>query len=207
MNGHSTKTGEHGRTPAILAMLASHTYQQVGDTFGISRQRVHQIAARAGVVRVPQRANTAPASRELAPDPEWDAFISPEWEGVTDAEIVERLTVQGQRYTLDAATRRARLLNASPPWANGAAIKRIYEHAAAVRATGEEVDVDHIVPLAGRLVCGLHVEWNLRVLPMADNRRKTNRCPQDTLPAALDQHWLDTYFPMLNGLTHLTALC
>lgn len=42
------------------------------------------------------------------------------------------------------------------------------------KTVGGKWEVDHIVPLRGRGVMGLHVPWNLRVVPMQENRRKSN---------------------------------
>jgi hypothetical protein len=41
--------------------------------------------------------------------------------------------------------------------------------------TSESYSVDHMIPLMGRLVCGLHVPNNLQVIPEALNRMKINK--------------------------------
>jgi len=47
--------------------------------------------------------------------------------------------------------------------------------ARAYRATGFEVEVDHVVPLRSPIVSGLHVEHNLNIVPSAVNRIKNNK--------------------------------
>lgn len=78
-----------------------------------------------------------------------------------------------------SASYRARKVKAEPNWLTGvhkAHIKRTYKLAQITsEATGEKYHVDHIVPLKGKNICGLHVPWNLQVIPASVNLAKSNR--------------------------------
>lgn len=72
--------------------------------------------------------------------------------------------------------RRARTLCATPVWANEFFISEAYALAKLrTQVSGYRWHVDHIVPLQGRKVCGLHVEHNLQVIPGIVNMRKNNK--------------------------------
>ena len=83
---------------------------------------------------------------------------------------------QANRATVTAYFReynwikRRRLVRATPGWADLESIREFYR---AARAAGKEVD--HIVPLAGKNVCGLHVIDNLQMLSRSENASKGNR--------------------------------
>lgn len=77
------------------------------------------------------------------------------------------------------AKRRAAKLNATPPWLSKEqllAIENIYERATLItQVSGIPHEVDHIVPLLGKNVRGLHVPWNLRVISASKNAKKSNK--------------------------------
>ncbi len=59
-----------------------------------------------------------------------------------------------------------------PPWADKDAIADVYRHAKELRAIGVDCHVDHIVPLRGKTVSGLHTHNNLRVVLASENLKK-----------------------------------
>ena len=79
------------------------------------------------------------------------------------------------KVTAKAAKYRAAQLQRTPPWADLSLIADIYLLAAIYREhAGLEVDVDHIVPLQGKQVSGLHVPSNLQLLSSLANKAKSN---------------------------------
>jgi hypothetical protein len=59
-------------------------------------------------------------------------------------------------------------LHRTPNWADLAAIKQFYLNCP------EGYEVDHIIPLKGKNVSGLHILENLQYLPASLNRKKSN---------------------------------
>ena len=76
----------------------------------------------------------------------------------------------------DVAARRAGLKSATLAFTDRKKIKELYEQCALLtRNTGIKHEIDHIVPLNGKNVSGLHVHWNLQIIKATDNRIKGNR--------------------------------
>jgi hypothetical protein len=80
------------------------------------------------------------------------------------------------------ANRRARKLQAAPKWAKARTnevLKQLsIERREKLETEGVQYHVDHIVPLTGKrdgeqVVCGLHVWYNLQLIPGADNCSKS----------------------------------
>lgn len=103
----------------------------------------------------------------------WDAanrekrnLFSKKWRGENKAAV----------YAL-IAKRRSDLIKRTPKWLNAGylfEIECIYRYRDALNSIGLDYHVDHIVPLRGKLVSGLHTPDNLQLLPAKDNIRKAN---------------------------------
>jgi hypothetical protein len=82
-------------------------------------------------------------------------------------------------YKALTSFRRRRFRDATPPWLTRkqkSEIRQLYQIAITMsKTTGERYVVDHILPLHGETVCGLHVPWNLRVITQSKNLKKSNK--------------------------------
>lgn len=72
-------------------------------------------------------------------------------------------------YAAHCAKRRAAKLQRTPVWSDLEKIKEIYDEA---QSMAGEFHVDHIIPLCGNLVSGLHVFENLQIIPASENVKK-----------------------------------
>ncbi len=78
------------------------------------------------------------------------------------------------------ANRRAQIKQALPAWADIDKINEVYKQSVNISSeTGTVHHVDHIIPLGGELVCGLHVYENLQVMVGVDNMSKNNKFTVD----------------------------
>lgn len=79
-------------------------------------------------------------------------------------------------YIERTVRRRLKEKLATPKWAVIKAIREFYKNAARISVeTGIPHHVDHIYPLQGRNVCGLHVETNLQIISGVVNIAKGNK--------------------------------
>jgi len=89
------------------------------------------------------------------------------------------------KHSVWDANKRAKRLQRFPPWLteeDRQSISKVYEEAKTLsRITGISYQVDHIVPLLGDNVSGLHVPWNLQVLTGLENNIKNNKFYEDEI--------------------------
>lgn len=100
---------------------------------------------------------------------------------VTQAQKRQYKKDHSDKINANNAKRRAARLQRTPNWLTLLHLSQIEMFYASARALtkelGIEFDVDHIVPLQGKNVSGLHVPWNLQVLPAVENGSKSNKVP------------------------------
>lgn len=82
-------------------------------------------------------------------------------------------------FNAKTAKRRSAKMLRTPDWLTKEHLKEIEEFYIRAKEmekeTGLKYHVDHIIPLQGRLVSGLHVPWNLQIITALENTSKGNR--------------------------------
>ena len=83
-----------------------------------------------------------------------------------------------EKFAMKTRKRKIAKLQRTPFWLNDGQtfeMECVYKYCAALRSIGLDYEVDHIIPLQGKLVSGLHAPWNLQVLTASANASKGNR--------------------------------
>lgn len=103
---------------------------------------------------------------------------STKWKQKNRDRVTEYRKRNSWRYAAHCAKRRTDVSRATPPWLTDEhkeQILTVYRQCSeATFLTGKQHHVDHIFPLHGKTCSGLHVPWNLQVLPAIDNYKKNN---------------------------------
>tara|TARA_R110000796_G_C14470746_1_gene425541 strand:+ start:64 stop:1029 length:966 start_codon:yes stop_codon:yes gene_type:complete len=106
--------------------------------------------------------------------------VTAEWQRQWRINNPEKHLAKKQRYlerhpgimAMHCANYRAQKIKATPKWLT----EEHYRQIAEIYATcPKDNDVDHVVPLQGKTICGLHVPWNLEYMEKLDNISKGNR--------------------------------
>ena len=82
------------------------------------------------------------------------------------------------RVIASTTKRKARVKQRTPMWLDSVdyfEIECVYMYCNALRKIGLNYEVDHIIPLLGKKVSGLHVPGNLQVIHKKDNSSKANK--------------------------------
>lgn len=178
-------------------MVSNKRCVQCAAELGNAWKRAHseQMAAqrRSWIARNPER-HSAIKSAWNAANPEGQKARSRKW-FLANREKAHAATKTWRESNLDKARARsikwarenkarayaltakyhADKLQRLPAWADVSAIDLIYAEARKQREAGMDVHVDHVLPLRGRLVSGLHIPENLQIIPALFNRQKSNR--------------------------------
>jgi len=126
---------------------------------------------------VTQRAEYMRTWRERNPTAGTDYYTA----NLAQIKIRSAIYCKENKHKLNAKTRKrqAAKIKRTPTWLaieDIQRMERIYEVAAlCTKMSGFAWHVDHIVPLQGKTVSGLHVPWNLQIIPAKLNYAKNNR--------------------------------
>jgi hypothetical protein len=115
-------------------------------------------------------------------NPEKSKYVFEKWAKKYPEKVKNNNKNYAKKYpwklTAKVNKRRGIKLNATPKWLSLEQLKEIellYKESKHLTiSTGTRHNVDHIIPLQGKNVCGLHVPWNLRIITENENLKKSN---------------------------------
>lgn len=129
----------------------------------------------------PERKRELAAGYRLLDSKKIKEFSKRDWERHKEkrrAQKKEYRAANPERGAEHVRARQTRKQQAMPTWANRDVIRAIYAECRRISIeTGIKHQVDHFYPLKNSLVCGLHCEYNLRIIPAVVNLSKGNRIP------------------------------
>lgn len=148
------------------ALPKLHTAPQVAARFGVSVRSIKRLIAQ-------ERLRAVRFGNQVR-------ILDEDLQACEQAGLHQRphqpLELTKERAAARFARRRASKLQRMPAWADKRKIAAIYANARKISiSSGISYHVDHVVPLQGPNVCGLHVEHNLEIVTGVVNQAKGNR--------------------------------
>lgn len=135
--------------------------------------RVNEIARKAYAVRVAGETAREAHRRKTR---KWKEANLEKTRALNRASAAKQRAEHPEKTTAHARKAQTARLKRYPAWADDEKIQKVYADAKTMsEITGEPWHVDHIVPLQGKTVSGLHVHYNLQILPGAENLQKHNK--------------------------------
>jgi hypothetical protein len=111
------------------------------------------------------------------------------WRAKNANKVKTMNAVNGQKWASgkgrakrNSSTRKrvAEKLKRTPIWSDLNIIQKFYEEALRIsKETGIPHEVDHIIPLQGKSISGLHISHNLQIISRSQNRAKKNKLNED----------------------------
>lgn len=97
-------------------------------------------------------------------------------EKIRQAKTVYRQENKAHLNALKAAYKASKK-GATPDWVDHKVIAKRYDECKLLNDEAGYIKyhVDHIVPIRGKKICGLHVPWNLQVITAKENMQKSNK--------------------------------
>jgi len=148
-----------------------------------SHQATYSAKVRHGTQDLP---NKSPAENKQY-QAEWrkfnKTFVGPRKPKSLKPTVIKTVNVTTQKsraqrkseWSAYVVARRKKRDKSMPNWADKEKILAFYVEAQRLTVeTGIQYEVDHIIPSNHKLVCGLHCEQNLQILPRSENRQKSN---------------------------------